>query len=86
MFITLLSFARSLAIKAVSLNNQSYQAILTLIGVNLNESLYYPFTLSVIECGKVKYMKIKVCNLMSRVNESRFSVQHDSCERTFKLN
>ena len=35
---------------------------------NSDEPLYYPFTVSV-----------KVFNLMSRVNETRFLVQHDSC-------
>ena len=36
--------------------------------------------------NKVKNMNIKVFNLMSGVNETRFLVQHDSCECKCGLN
>ena len=35
---------------------------------------------------KVKNMNIKVINLMSGINETRFIVQHDSCECKCGLN
>ena len=31
--------------------------------------------------NKIKNMNLKVFNLMLRVNEKRFLVQHESCER-----
>ena len=31
-------------------------------------------------------MNVKVFNLMSRVNETRFLVQHESCECKYRLN
>ena len=35
---------------------------------------------------KVKIMKVKVFNLMPRVNETRFLFQHEPCECKFGLN
>ena len=82
--------------KCISLNNRPCQARATLVGINSNEPLYYPFTVSPNKCGgscntiddlygracvpnKVKNMNVKVFNLMSGVNETRFLVQHESC-------
>ena len=31
-------------------------------------------------------MNVKVFNLMSKVNETRFLVQHESCECKYRLN
>ena len=36
--------------------------------------------------GKVKDLNLKVFNLKSRVNETRFLVQHESCECKYRLN
>ena len=38
-------------IKCVSLNNGSSHARITLVNSNSNESLYYPYTVSVNKCG-----------------------------------
>ena len=85
------------SIKGVSLNNRPCQARPTLVITNSNETLFYPFSLSVNKCGgscntiddvyarvcvpnKVKNMSLKVFNLISGVNETRFLVQHESSE------
>ena len=50
---TIGSFVESLAsdaegrLRCISLNNQSYQARQTLVNINSNQLLYYPFTVSV---------------------------------------
>ena len=36
--------------------------------------------------NKVKYMNVKVVNLISGVNETRFLVQHESCYCKSRLN
>ena len=54
MLIKLLSFGGSLAfdrIKCVSLNIWPCQARVTIDNLNSNAPLYYPFTVSVNECG-----------------------------------
>ena len=73
-------------IKCISLNNRPCQARPTLVNINSNKCLFYPFTVSVKYCGsctviddpyarvcipdKVKNMGIKLFNLMWRVNET----------------
>ena len=73
------------------------QARRTLVDTNSNETIFYPFAVSVNKCAgscnsindprvqvsvsnKVKNMNAKIFNLMSGVNETRFVVQHESCE------
>ena len=49
---TIVSFGDSEgSIKCVSLNNQPCQARPTLVEINCNETLLYPFTVSVNKCG-----------------------------------
>ena len=59
------------------------------------ETLFYPVTVSVNKCGgscntikgkKIKNMNLKAFNLMSKANETRFLVQHESCECKYRLN
>ena len=75
----------------------------TLFNINASDTLLYPFTINVNECGgscstiddpyprvyvpnKAKNINVKVFNFMSRVNEARFLVQHESCECKCALN
>lgn len=44
-FFTLSSFCGSLGTKRVSINNQPYQIRLTLMDVNSNKCLFYPYVL-----------------------------------------
>ena len=64
-------------VKYVSLNNRLCQARPTLVNINLNETLFYPFTVANIindpyaqVCGpnKVKNMNVEVFHLISAVN------------------
>ena len=80
----------------MSLNNQPNETRPIIININLNETLFNPFTVSIYKCGgicnatidpyawiwvpKVKIMNVKVFDLMSRINKTRFLVGHESCE------
>ena len=82
-FITLLNFAGSLFRKCVSLSNQETTRCMkrsALVGINSNEPLYYPFSVSFNKCGgccdTINHpYALKVFNLMLKVNESKFLVQ-----------
>ena len=82
-------------IKFVSLNNQLCQARPTLVDINSKETLCYPYTVSVNNCGgsrhtiddpysracvpnMIKNVVIKVQNLISGLNETKYLVQHES--------
>ena len=75
----------------------------TLVDINSNKTLFYPFTGSVNKYGgscnniddpyaracvpnKVKNMNVIVFNLMSGINETKYLVQHESCEYECRLN
>ena len=46
-----LTFNTEGRIKLVAINNRTYRARFTLVNTNSNESLYYPFTVSLNMCG-----------------------------------
>ena len=70
-----------------------------LVNINSDETLFYPFTVSVNKCGgscnTIDYpcarvffqnMNLKVFHLMSRINKIRFLVQEESYECNCRLN
>ena len=62
MFIVLLSFTESLAIKCVSLNDEPYMVRPTLIDLNHVELKYYPFMTSLDKCsGSCNVLSPKIC-------------------------
>ena len=86
-------------IKCVSLTNRPCEVRPTLIKINSNESFFDSFTVSVnksgVSCNTTDYPYAQVClpnkmknmNLkLSRVNETRFLVQHQSCECKCRFN
>ena len=75
---------------------QSYQTRPTTIDISFDQTLFYPFGVSVKKCvrgcntindpyalargpNKVKNMNVKLSNLMSGVNETKFLVQNKLC-------
>ena len=89
-------------IKRVSLNKQPCQARAAPVNINSDKTFIYLFAVSFNKCGrtcstiddlygqvcvpnKVK-VNVKVFNLISGVNETRFSVQYQSCGCEWKLN
>ena len=72
-----------------------YQARLTLININSDETFCYSFVVSVNKCSwsfntitdsydpicvpdKLRNINVEVLNLISRLNETRYLVQHES--------
>ena len=83
-------------IKCLTLNDRPCPARATLVNINSNKILFCPFTVSVNKCGgscndiddpyarvcvqnKVN-VNVKVFDLISRVDETIFLVQHEPCE------
>lgn len=75
--------------------NRLFQARPKLVNIKSNQSLYFPFIVSVNNCcgscntsdpyapcalNKVNNINVKVLFVMLGVNETRFLVQHKSCE------
>ena len=61
-FIVLLSFTESLAIKCVSLNNEPCMVRHTLINLNPIELKYYQFMISLDKCnGSCNVLSPKIC-------------------------
>ena len=89
-------------IECVSLNNHSCQDIPTLVDINSDETLLYPFNVTINKgveivpllmthmvkfvTNKVKNINVKTLNLTSGVNETRFLFQHESSECKCRLN
>ena len=86
-----------------NIKQSHHQARPTLVNINSDETLFYPFTVSFNKWGesyytigdpygrvcfpnKVNNINVKVFILMSGVNETRFLVQHESCECKCGLN
>ena len=84
-------------IKCLTLKRRPCEARPTLVNINSDKFLFYPFIVSfnifgrscntiddpyvqVCVPNKVKNMNVKVFDLMSRVNETNFFFQHESCE------
>ena len=62
MFILLLNFSESLAIKFLSLNDEPCLVRPTLIDLNPVELKYYPFTVSLDKCsGNCNVLSPKIC-------------------------
>ena len=61
-FIVLWSFSESLTTKCVSLNDEPYMVIPTLIDLNPFELKYYPFMISLEQCsGSCNILSPKIC-------------------------
>ena len=61
LYIVILSFSSSLATKCVSLNDEPCMIRLTLIDLNLVESKYYPFMISLDKCrGSCNVLSLKI--------------------------
>ena len=77
------------SLECVSTNNQESKIRPEIINVNINEPVFYPFSIKVKKCSGsfnkinypyaklcvpdvVKNINVKVFNLMSRINETRY--------------
>ena len=94
--LVLLFFGRSLAIKCLSMNNQSCMVKPRFIDLNPDELHYHPFIISMNRCNESWFtvedpfvricvpnkmdMKLKVFNIIKEINESKSLTKHISCD------
>ena len=85
----------TIPLKFVSIQNQERSVRLEIININSNKPLFYPSSTEVIKCScsnindryaklcvpdVVQNINVKVFNLMSRSNETRYIRQHETCK------
>ena len=92
---TLISFSRSLPsnykepMKSVSLTDRPCQARPKLVSINSDKTLFYPFTVSVNECGGScntiddPYARVCVPNKIKNINSKVFNLMPEINETTF---
>ena len=82
------------SVQCVSMSNQEYKAKPKIIDVNSNEPVFYPYTVKVNKrvgsCNNinskfcvpdtVKNINVKAFHLMSRINETRQIIWHETCK------
>ena len=100
MFIVLLSFSKSLALKCPFLNDELCMVRPTLIYMNPVELRYYPFMISLNKCTgscnvlspkiripkETKDINVKVFNMITNKNEAKAMTEHISCDFKCKSN
>ena len=73
-----LNMAIAIPLKCVSMNNQNCNVRPTMVNINSNEPFFYSYSVA-------KSMNIKVFNLMSRTNKTRYVSWHETCACKFRL-
>ena len=85
-FLTSINSLSVIQLSCISMNNQACKIRREIINVNSNEPVFYPFSIKTSKCSGscindpyakicipdvIKYLNVKVFNLMSRTNETR---------------
>ena len=97
---TLSGFTNVNALSCISMSNQECKTRPQVIIVNGNEPVFFQFSIERSKCSGscnninypyldvVKNLNVKVCNLMSRTNETRYMERHQTrkCECKFGAN
>ena len=95
------SFTNVSSLSCISMSNQTCKATPKLINVNSNNPVFYPFSIKTSKwsgnCNNIinpfakicipviKYLNIKVFNLMSRTNETKHIEWHETCKCKCRL-
>ena len=90
-----------IALNCISMKNQACKTRPQVININSNNPIFYPFSIKINKCsgncnninnpyGKIcvpviKDLNVKVFNLMSRANETRFIKWHAKCKCKCRL-
>ena len=78
-------------IKCVSLNNRPCQVTQTLVDINSNETIFYPFNVNFDKCGgscnTIGYPYAPVCvpNKVKNMNVKIFNLMSNKSNKTFSL-
>ena len=91
----------AIPLSCISMNNQACKAIPQVVNVNSNNPIFYPFSIKTSKCSGnwninnpyakicvpdvIKDLNIKVFNLISRTNETRFTEWHETCKCKCRL-
>ena len=87
------------SLKCISMSNQECKARPKIIDINSNEPVFYPYSIKVNKCSRscsnindpyaklciVKNINVKAFNLMSRINETRQIIWHETCKCVCRL-
>ena len=95
------SFASVNSLSCISTNNQGCKTRPQVVNVNGDELVFFPFSIKTSKCSVrcntnypytkicvpdvVKNLNVKVFNLMSRTNETRFIEWHETCKCKCRL-
>ena len=88
-------------LSCISVNNQECKTRPQAVNVNSNNPIFYPFSIKTSKCSgncnninypyakicvpDIKNLNVKVFNLMSRTNETRFMEWHETCKCECRL-
>ena len=84
-FINTNSPLNAIALNCISMKNQECKTRTQVINVNSSNLIFYPFGIKITKCSGIcvpdiiKNLNIKLFNLMSRTNETRFIEWHEKC-------
>ena len=89
------SFTNAIPLSCISMKNQECKTRPQVVNVNSNNPIFYPFSIKTSKCSgncnninypyAIKKLNVKVFNLMSRTNETRFIEQHETCKCKCRL-
>ena len=91
----------AIPLNCISMENQECKIRPEVIDVNSNNPIFYPFSIKINKCGSrnninnpyakicvpdvIKDLNVKVFNLLSRTNETRFIKWHEKCKCECRL-
>ena len=94
------SLVSTTSLNCISMKNQECKVRPEIINVNSNEPVFYPFSIKTSKCSGscindpyakicipdvIKYLNVKVFNLMSRTNETIHIKWHETCKCKCRL-
>ena len=98
MFVVAMPFFGCNVLKCISMNNQECKVIPEIININSNEPWFYPYSVKISGSCNIndpyvklwvadvsKKMNLKIFNLISRTNETRYIKWHQTCKCKCRL-
>ena len=75
------------SLECVSMNNQEYKVRPKIINTNNNEPVFYLYSVKISKCSRKsgKHINAKLFNLMSKINETRQMIWHETCKCVCRL-
>ena len=85
------SLVSTTLLSCISIKNQECKVRPEIINVNSNNPIFYPFSINnpyakICVPDVIKDLNVKIFNLMSKTNETRFIKWHEKCKCKCRLN